>query len=88
MPPALAILVWTKGYVALLVVLYTVNVFITFALSLLGLTRYWWQQRRDVPRARNRFLLAAFALLITVQCLGPEQSLAVAGTGLHSLRRH
>jgi len=66
---ALAILVWTKGYVALLVVLYTVNVFITFALSLLGLTRYWWQQRRDVPRARNRFLLAAFALLITLSIL-------------------
>ena len=45
---ALAVLVWTEGYVALLVVLYTVNVFITFALSLLGLTIYWWRQRRDV----------------------------------------
>jgi len=38
---ALAVLVWTKGYVGLLVVLYTVNVFITFTLSLLGLTNYW-----------------------------------------------
>jgi hypothetical protein len=66
---ALAILVWTKGYVGLLVVLYTVNVFITFALSLLGLTRFWWQQRRDAPQARSRFLLAAFALLITVSIL-------------------
>jgi hypothetical protein len=66
---ALAILVWTRGYVSLLVVLYTVNVFITFALSLLGLTRHWWKQRRDVPNARNRFLLAAFALLITLSIL-------------------
>jgi hypothetical protein len=66
---ALAILVWTRGYVSLLVVLYTVNVFITFALSLLGLTRFWWKQRRDVPEARNRFLLAAFALLITLSIL-------------------
>ena len=66
---ALAILVWTRGYVALLVVLYTVNVFITFALSLLGLTRYWWKQRRDLPDARSRFLLAAFALLITLSIL-------------------
>lgn len=67
---ALAILVWTEGYVSLLVVLYTVNVFITFALSLLGLTTYWWQQRRDIKNARQRFLLAGFALLITLGILG------------------
>jgi hypothetical protein len=48
---ALAILVWTEGHVGLLVVLYTVNVFITFTLSLLGLTNYWWKQRRDYARA-------------------------------------
>ena len=53
---ALAILVWTEGYVSLLVVLYTVNVFITFALSLLGLTRYWWKQRRDIDDARSAVL--------------------------------
>ena len=28
--------------------LYTVNVFITFTLSLLGLTSYWWKQRHDL----------------------------------------
>jgi amino acid transporter len=66
---ALAILVWTRGYVALLVVLYTVNVFITFTLSLLGLTIYWWRQRRDVENARSRFMLAAIALLITMSIL-------------------
>jgi amino acid transporter len=66
---ALAILVWTEGYVALLVVLYTVNVFITFALSLLGLTIYWWKQRRDVPDARRKLVLAAFALVIVLAIL-------------------
>src|SRR5512137_2402180 len=66
---ALAILVWTEGYVSLLVVLYTVNVFITFTLALWGLTSYWWRQRRDEPHARSRFLLAFFALLITVSIL-------------------
>ncbi|HWJ07487.1 MAG TPA: APC family permease [Steroidobacteraceae bacterium] len=66
---ALAILVWTEGHVALLVVLYTVNVFITFALSLLGLTFYWWKQRRDVPDARRKFVLAAFALVIVLAIL-------------------
>jgi hypothetical protein len=46
-----------------------VNVFITFTLSLLGLTIYWWKQRRDVENARSRFILAAIALLITMSIL-------------------
>ena len=61
-------LVWTEGYVALLVVLYTVNVFITFALSLLGLTIYWWRQRRDVEHG-GKLALASFALVIVVAIL-------------------
>lgn len=66
---ALAILVWTEGYVSLLVVLYTVNVFITFTLSLLGLTLYWWRQRRDDDRAVRRLALSGFALAITASIL-------------------
>ena len=66
---ALAILAWTQGYVALLVVLYTVNVFITFTLSLLGLTIYWWRQRRDHDLAPRRLVLSSFALLITASIL-------------------
>ena len=66
---ALAILAWTEGYVALLVVLYTVNVFITFTLSLLGLTIYWWRQRRDQDLALRRLALSAVALLITASIL-------------------
>jgi amino acid transporter len=66
---ALAILVWTEGHVGLLVVLYTVNVFITFTLSLLGLTNYWWKQRRDYAHAPRRLALSAFALLITASIL-------------------
>jgi len=66
---ALAILVWTEGYVGLLVVLYTVNVFITFTLSLLGLTIYWWRQRRDHDLAPRRLALSAIALAITASIL-------------------
>ncbi len=66
---ALLVLLWTRGEVALLVVLYTVNVFITFTLSLLGLTIYWWKQRRDDDFARRRLALSGFALLITLAIL-------------------
>ncbi|TFW15432.1 APC family permease [Massilia arenosa] len=42
---ALAILFWTRGQVTLLVVLYSISVFLTFAISLSGLVSYWWQNR-------------------------------------------
>ena len=32
----------TRGDVAVLVVLYSINVFITFSLSQLGMVRHWW----------------------------------------------
>jgi hypothetical protein len=42
---ALGILWWTAGSVTLLVVLYSISVFLTFSISLLGLATYWWRQR-------------------------------------------
>jgi amino acid transporter len=66
---ALAVLAWTEGYVSLLVVLYTVNVFITFTLALAGLTLYWWRQRRDVEHAQRRLILSGLALLVTTGIL-------------------
>jgi hypothetical protein len=50
-------------------VLYTVNVFITFTLSLAGLTRYWWSQRRDAEHGLRRLALSGFALFITAGIL-------------------
>ncbi|MFT3741201.1 MAG: APC family permease [Gammaproteobacteria bacterium] len=43
---AVAILIGTDGKVSMLVVLYSMNVFLTFSLSLLGLCIYWWKHRR------------------------------------------
>lgn len=42
---ALAILLWSDGRVDWLVVLYSISVFLTFSLTLLGLCVYWWQNR-------------------------------------------
>lgn len=62
---ALAILFWTGGQVTLLVVLYSISVFLTFAISLFGLCVYWWRNRRehDVPWVR-RFLLSLLGFII------------------------
>jgi len=38
---AVAVLLITRGNVSVLVVLYSINVFLTFTLSLAGLVRYW-----------------------------------------------
>ena len=54
---ALAILYWTKGQTTLLVVLYSISVFLTFALSLFGLCKYWWIHRGE-PRSTRRLLLS------------------------------
>jgi amino acid transporter len=63
---ALAILFWTGGQVTLLVVLYSISVFLTFAISLFGLCLYWWQNRKRHGGVRwvRRFLLSATGFVI------------------------
>ncbi|UTY57763.1 APC family permease [Massilia sp. erpn] len=61
---ALAILFWTGGSVTLLVVLYSISVFLTFAISLFGLCLYWARNRkRDTPWLR-RLLLSLLGFVI------------------------
>ncbi len=43
---AALMLAYTQTSVRVLVVLYSINVFITFVLSQLGMVRHWWQARR------------------------------------------
>ncbi|TFW35785.1 APC family permease [Massilia horti] len=68
---ALSILFWTGGQVTLLVVLYSISVFLTFAISLFGLCLYWWQNRKrqdNLPWVR-RFLLSLLGFLICASIL-------------------
>ncbi|HLB42868.1 MAG TPA: APC family permease [Gammaproteobacteria bacterium] len=65
---ALVILLVTSGSVTLLVVLYSINVFITFSLSLLGMCVYWLKHR--VARAWLWYAaFAGFAGLVTTSIL-------------------
>ena len=69
---ALVVLWATGGSVTLLVVLYSINVFITFVLSQLGMVRHWWQMRAAEPRWRRKFFinglgcLVAFGILVSM----------------------
>ncbi|MES2017944.1 MAG: APC family permease [Pseudomonadota bacterium] len=65
---ALAVLFWTEGKVTLLVVLYSISVFLTFAISLFGLCLYWWQSRsKGGERWLRRWLLSLTGFVI---CFG------------------
>jgi len=60
---AVAVLLITTGNVSVLVVLYSINVFLTFSLSLAGLVRYWWGHKSD-PRWKMRLLLSLGGLAV------------------------
>jgi amino acid transporter len=66
---ALVILLWSRGKVDLLVVLYSINVFLTFSLSLLGLCIYWWRARATDRRWLFRFSLSVVGLVVTSSIL-------------------
>ena len=70
---ALGALIYTKGDVTTLVVMYSINVFITFSLSLLGMSRHWiLEHDKERKWLRNLaihaigFLLCASILTVTV----------------------
>ncbi|MEO8137737.1 MAG: amino acid transporter, partial [Betaproteobacteria bacterium] len=63
---ALLILYGTKGNTTLLVVLYSISVFLTFALSLFGLCKYWLLHNNEPHWLRRLVLSAAGSLICTV----------------------
>jgi len=57
---------FSKGsLVDTLVVLYSINVFLTFSLSQLGMVRHWWIERNKQPQWRRKLLINGFGLLLT-----------------------
>jgi len=66
---ALVVLLWSEGSVALLVVLYSINVFLTFSIALWGLCLYWVRNRRSAANWRWRLALSGTGLFVTTGIL-------------------
>ena len=62
---AFILMVFSKGSVAFLIVLYSINVFITFSLSQLGMVRHWWKFRRREPRWLKKLTINGIGLILT-----------------------
>jgi amino acid transporter len=66
---SLVIMILSKGSVRFLVVLYSINVFITFALSQLGMVRHWWTVRFDVRGWYRKLFINGIGLVLTASIL-------------------
>ncbi|MGH7766629.1 MAG: APC family permease [Candidatus Binatia bacterium] len=66
---ALAFLYYTGGDVRLLVVMYSINVFLTFSLSQLGMCRHWWGARKTERLWGRKFLVNGLGLAFTATIL-------------------
>jgi amino acid transporter len=62
---AIGMLLFTGGSVDVIVVMYSINVFLTFSLSQLGMCVHWWQERHTEPSWWRRFAINGFGLILT-----------------------
>jgi amino acid transporter len=68
---SLAALLYTRGDVRHLVVMYSINVFLTFSISMFGMARHILQTRKERPHWRKRLLLfvVGFVLCAMILCM-------------------
>ena len=94
---ALALLVYTKGSINALVVMYSINVFLTFSLSEFGMVKHFIQNRKDekiplhiIVIQAVGFVLCALILILTVSMKfmeGGWLTLLITGLLIAALRR-
>ena len=85
---ALAALVYTGGNVSTLVIMYSINVFVTFSLSMIGMCRHWYQLRGRHPLWRRRLACSSSARSCASSILGVTVVREVQRRRLAHDRRH
>jgi amino acid transporter len=64
---SLLAMLYTKGSVAHLVVMYSINVFLTFSLSMFGMLKFWLKERgRPLWKRRTLLFASGFLLCVTI----------------------
>jgi amino acid transporter len=66
---SLILMFLSRGSVRFLVVLYSINVFITFSLSQFGMVRHWWNFRNKVKSWSRKLLVNGIGLVLTSSIL-------------------
>jgi amino acid transporter len=66
---ALAALAYTGGSITVLLTMYSINVFLTFSLSMVGMLVHWWQERDRNPLWKRRFALFAVGSVLCLSIL-------------------
>ncbi len=66
---AIIILLWARGQVSTLVILYSINVFLTFSMSLLGLSVYWIKSRKIKPEWWRKLIMSSIGFIVCASIL-------------------
>jgi amino acid transporter len=66
---AIGILLYTGGRIDVIVVMYSINVFLTFSLSQLGMCVHWWQERKKEAHWGKKLLVNGVGFLATATIL-------------------
>jgi len=90
---AILLMALSRGSVQLLVVLYSINVFITFSISQLGMVKHWWTERGKLNHWKRKlsvngigFVLTSFILVsVTIIKFGEGGWITLVITGLFIL---
>ena len=62
---SMSFLLYSRGEVNLLVVMYSINVFVTFTLSQLGMCKHWWDARKTQSEWLRKLSVNGVGLLLT-----------------------
>jgi amino acid transporter len=63
---SIILMIYSHGAVTFLVILYSINVFITFSLSQLGMVRHWWICRKKEQEWLKKLLINGIGLIMTL----------------------
>ncbi len=78
---ALALLFYTKGIVVLLVIMYSINVFITFSLAQLSMVRFRWRAEKTEPHRIKNLIIhsVGFVLCFLILCVMMVEKISHGG---------